>query len=52
VFGLEVQESGFYQLLRRAADGGNFEDILAEFDDEVGSEGRALARAFTAEADE
>jgi predicted ATP-dependent endonuclease of OLD family len=51
VFGLEVQQSGFYQLLHKAADGRDFEDILAEFDDEVGSEGRALARAFTIEGD-
>jgi len=52
VFGLEVQKSGFYQLLRRAANGRDFDDILAEFDDEVGSEGRALARAFTTESSE
>jgi ABC-type transport system involved in cytochrome c biogenesis ATPase subunit len=51
VFGLEVQQSGFYQFLQKAADGRDFEDILAEFDDEVGSEGRALARAFTLEGD-
>lgn len=42
VFGLEVRESGFYQRLRRAADGREFDDILSEFDDAVGSEGRAM----------
>jgi ABC-type transport system involved in cytochrome c biogenesis ATPase subunit len=47
VFGLEVQQSGFYQLLQKAADGREFDDVLADFEDEVGSEGRALARAFT-----
>ena len=47
IFGLEVHESGFYRLLNDASQGRDFEAVISEFGDQVGTEGRALARAFT-----
>jgi predicted ATPase len=47
VFGLEVDQSGFYKLLKDSAVGRDFEDVMAAFDDKIGGEGRALTRAFT-----
>jgi predicted ATPase len=52
VFGLEVTQSGFYRLLKEAAEGRDFGDVLKEFGDQIGGEGRALARVFTSENDE
>ncbi|PPC83050.1 MAG: hypothetical protein CTY31_12515 [Hyphomicrobium sp.] len=46
VFGLEVTQSGFYRLLKQAAEGQSFEEIIKEFDEQIGGEGRALARVF------
>ncbi|HHV7519237.1 TPA: AAA family ATPase [Burkholderia orbicola] len=47
VFGLEVTDAGFHQLLRTAAhDGENFEDVIAKFDNRLGGEARALIRAL------
>ena len=43
VFGLEVTRSGFHKLLAEAiGPSDNIEAVLAKFDNEVGSEGRAL----------
>ncbi|MEU5048674.1 AAA family ATPase [Streptomyces sp. NPDC021096] len=48
IFGLEVRRTGFNRLIQSLADGGmSFEDILDEFDDQLGAEGRALARSAT-----
>ncbi|AVV42915.1 hypothetical protein C6376_17325 [Streptomyces sp. P3] len=48
IFGLEVRRTGFNRLIQSLADGGmSFEDILNEFDDQLGAEGRALARSAT-----
>lgn len=48
IFGLEVQRTGFNQLIQDLADTGlSFEQILNEFDDKLGAEGRALARSAT-----
>lgn len=48
IFGLEVRRTGFNRLIQSLADDGmSFEDILAEFDDQLGAEGRALARFAT-----
>jgi hypothetical protein len=47
VFGLEVTQSGFYRLLKDSANGRDFSDVLSEFNEQIGAEGRALARAFT-----
>ncbi|MFT4121938.1 AAA family ATPase [Bradyrhizobium sp.] len=52
VFGLEVSRSGFYRLLKEAAKGGDFDIVIKEFGDEIGGEGRALARVFTSEDEE
>lgn len=49
VFGLEVDKSGFYRMLKDSAQGRDFQDVLLEFGEQVGSEGRALARVFTSE---
>lgn len=47
VFGLEVTDSGFHQLLRTAArDAVDFEDMIAKFDGKLGGEARALIRAL------
>ncbi|WP_225797784.1 AAA family ATPase [Streptomyces aculeolatus] len=48
IFGLEVRRTGFNRLIQSLAeDGMSFEDILHEFDDQLGAEGRALARSAT-----
>ncbi len=55
VFGLEVTDAGFHQLLRTAArDAENFDDMIAKFDGKLGGEARALIRALMAnrEADQ
>ena len=42
-FGLEVSKSGFHEMMQRAVDsGGTFESILAEYDDQLGAEARAI----------
>ena len=47
VFGLEVTDAGFHQLLRTAArDEEGFEDVVAKFDGKLGGEARALIRAL------
>lgn len=48
IFGLEVRRTGFNRLIQSLAEAGmSFEDILDEFDDQLGAEGRALARSAT-----
>jgi hypothetical protein len=51
VFGLEVTQSGFHQMLRRAAEDseGSFEVAVDYFGGQLGSEGRAILRALMAE---
>jgi predicted ATPase len=47
VFGLEVTRSGFHKMLgEAAADEQRISDVLDKFDNEVGSEGRALISAM------
>ncbi len=49
VFGLEVTDAGFHQLLRAAvADDDDFRAVLGKFDSELGGEARALVRALIA----
>lgn len=49
VFGLEVGKSGFHRLLESAVQGGGtFEDIMAEFDHQLGFEAQAILRAMVA----
>ncbi|MEZ0018228.1 AAA family ATPase [Sinorhizobium fredii] len=47
VFGLEVEESGFFKLLSDQAKGRDYDGVMNAFDQKVGGEGRALARALT-----
>ncbi|MGW2028111.1 AAA family ATPase [Streptomyces decoyicus] len=48
IFGLEVRRTGFNRLIQSLADADmSFEEILDEFDDQLGAEGRALARSAT-----
>lgn len=48
IFGLEVRRTGFNRLIQSLADDGmSFDEILDEFDDQLGAEGRALARSAT-----
>ncbi|MCQ8829945.1 hypothetical protein [Streptomyces malaysiensis] len=48
IFGLEVRHTGFNRLIQSLADDGmSFEEILDEFDDQLGAEGRTLARSAT-----
>lgn len=53
VFGLEVTKSGFHQLVESATNipGIDYEGVLAQFEHQLGSEGKALARALIAERD-
>jgi predicted ATPase len=47
VFKLEVERSGFYEVLQQAVGrGGTYDEILAEFGGQVGFEGRAILRAL------
>lgn len=47
VFGLEITQTGFHQLIAEYAKGKTYEQIITSFDDELGAEGRALARALS-----
>ena len=53
VFGLEVTDSGFYRLLRTAAEqtGTGFEGLVAQFNGQLGGEARAILRALVSERD-
>ncbi len=49
VFGLEVTESGFYQLLRKAVEKlDSYQDLIDYFDDSLGMEARSLAQVLFA----
>jgi predicted ATP-dependent endonuclease of OLD family len=49
VFGLEVTDAGFHQLLRDAArEESEFQNVVQKFDSELGGEARALVRALIA----
>jgi ABC-type multidrug transport system ATPase subunit len=53
VFGLEVTDAGFHQLLRSAvADDDDFRSVLNKFDSELGGEARALVMALIANRDQ
>lgn len=42
-FGLEVSKSGFHEMLRKAVEaGGSFDSILAEYNNQLGAEARAI----------
>ena len=47
VFGLEVERSGFYDLLEKSVrEGGAYEEILGEYNNKLGFEGRAILKAL------
>jgi hypothetical protein len=47
VFGLEVTQTGFHRLIAEQAEGRSYEQVLSQFDGQLGAEGRALARALS-----
>lgn len=51
VFGLEVEQSGFYKMLRDASIGVTFDTVVDRFGQQIGGEGRALTRAFVVKDD-
>ena len=49
VFGLEVEEAGFYNLIRDTViEEGAYAEVMKEYDDRIGSEGRGLIRSLIA----
>jgi len=50
VFELEVRESGFHKMLSDLSTKHSYEDILKEFDGQVGAEGKAILRALILDA--
>lgn len=47
IFGLEVTKSGYHQLLNKAIENSqSYEDVLAYFNNNLGSEGRSIARGL------
>jgi predicted ATP-dependent endonuclease of OLD family len=52
-FGLEVTHSGFHKMLQDAVDTGmSYEEVVAHFNERLGAEARAIARALIAARDE
>lgn len=52
IFGLEVSKSGFHAMLQQAVDdGGTFESILKEYDEQLGFEAQAILRTLIAARD-
>ncbi|HCI7175061.1 TPA: AAA family ATPase [Acinetobacter baumannii] len=52
VFGLEVSNSGFHGLLKESVDEGkSYKDIIDDFNNQVGFEGRALLKVMISERD-
>jgi len=47
VFGLEVVQTGFHRMVAKAAEGRNYPQILARFENNLGAEARALARSLS-----
>lgn len=45
-FGLEVTESGYHRMLASASQGAAYQDVLEQFGDDIGAEGRAIVRAL------
>lgn len=52
VFSLEVERSGFHELLKKSVSNGRtYKDILSDYDNKMGFEGRAILKAMIAERD-
>lgn len=47
VFGLEVTQTGFHKLITEKAAGHTYKEVLALFEDQLGAEGRGLARTLS-----
>jgi len=45
-FKLEVTESGFYKMITEYLKHHDYKDLIWDFDDQIGSEGKAIARSF------
>lgn len=53
VFGLEVEKSGFHKLLSDSVNqGGTYDDILADYNDQLGREGKLLLKTLIRLRDE
>lgn len=49
IFGLEVDRSGFHKMIGEVVDQhDDFDNVIAQFDEEIGSQGQALIRAMLA----
>lgn len=46
-FKLEVTESGFHKMIGEYLENGNYDDLIHEFEGQIGSEGRAIARSIS-----
>jgi ABC-type multidrug transport system ATPase subunit len=47
VFGLEVTDTGFYEMIRQtAASSASYEDVIKKFDGELGAEAKSIIRAL------
>lgn len=52
VFSLEVERSGFHDLLAKSVEnGGSYEDIISEYNDQLGFEGKAILKALVVNRD-
>ncbi|MBQ0798300.1 MAG: AAA family ATPase [Porticoccaceae bacterium] len=52
IFNLEVERSGFHEILDKSAQSGRaYEEILAEYDNQIGFEGRAILKVLIAKRD-
>lgn len=52
VFSLEVEHSGFHDMLKKSVrSGSSYQQILSEYDDQIGFEGRAILKALIADRD-
>ena len=52
VFSLEIERSGFHDLLAKSVGTGRtYEEIVADYDNQLGFEGRAILKALTANRD-
>jgi hypothetical protein len=51
-FGLEVNHSGFHDLVRKAVSAGyDYEDLVDHFGEQLGAEARSIARGLISERD-
>lgn len=47
VFGLEVIKSGFHRILtKKVEEGGSYDEIISEFQEQLGSEAKILLRTL------